>query len=164
VKFVLVDRICEYVPGSRIVTQKALSAAEEYLADHFPAFPVMPGVLMLEAMVQASAWLVRETQDFARPLVLLKSARNVTYKSFVVPGEVLTVTAECKEITAEQSVFSAQGRVGDRPTVKGRLVLRHLALTDVDAELASVQTRLVASQRAMFGQLLNTVSEPAASV
>lgn len=160
-KFVLVDRICEYDPGTRIVTQKALTAAEEYLSDHFPAFPVMPGVLMLEAMVQASAWVVRASQDFAKPLVLLKAARNVTYKSFVVPGEVLTVTAECKEMTPEQSVFMASGVVGDRPTVKGRLVLRHLALTEVDDGLSSVQTRLVEEQRATFQRMMRSVSVPA---
>lgn len=160
-KFVLVDRICEYEPGKRIVTQKALTASEEYLSDHFPAFPVMPGVLMLEAMVQASAWVVRATQDFARPLVLLKAARNVTYKSFVVPGEVLTVTAECKEMTPEQSTFAAQGVVGDRPTVKGRLVLRHLALTEVDDGLATLESQLIAQHRATFKRMLGSVTEPA---
>ncbi|MFQ5805392.1 MAG: beta-hydroxyacyl-ACP dehydratase, partial [Phycisphaerae bacterium] len=64
-KFVLVDRISELETGRRIVAHKALSLAEEYLGDHFPTFPVLPGVLMLEAMVQASAWLVREALDFA---------------------------------------------------------------------------------------------------
>ena len=44
---------------------KNLSLAEEYLSDHFPGFPVMPGVLMLEALTQAGAWLVRELEDFA---------------------------------------------------------------------------------------------------
>ncbi len=57
-KFLLVDRIESIQPGQRIVTTKALTLAEEYLADHFPAFPVMPGVLMLEALVQSAAWLV----------------------------------------------------------------------------------------------------------
>ena len=58
-RFILVDRISELEAGRRIVAHKALSLAEEYLADHFPKFPVLPGVLMLEAMVQASAWLAR---------------------------------------------------------------------------------------------------------
>ena len=65
-KFHLVDRIESLVPGKRIVTTKALSLAEEYLADHFPAFPVLPGVMMIEAMVQSAAWLVRVAQDFSR--------------------------------------------------------------------------------------------------
>ena len=63
-RFHLVDRVLELEPGERIVAIKNLSLAEEYLADHFPGFPVMPGVLMLEAMTQAAAWLVRASEDF----------------------------------------------------------------------------------------------------
>ena len=88
-KFCLVDRIESIEPGKRIVTIKALSLAEEYLADHFPIFPVMPGVLMVEAMVQSAAWLVRVEQDFSKSLILLSSARNVRYGNFVAPGMVL---------------------------------------------------------------------------
>ncbi|HOF18642.1 MAG TPA: beta-hydroxyacyl-ACP dehydratase, partial [Phycisphaerae bacterium] len=63
-KFHLVDKIESIEPGKRIVTTKALSLAEEYLADHFPAFPVLPGVMMLEALTQSAAWLTRVRQDF----------------------------------------------------------------------------------------------------
>ena len=58
-RFVLIDRIVEVRPGQSLVAVKNLSLAEEYLADHFPGFPVMPGVLMLEALTQAGAWLIR---------------------------------------------------------------------------------------------------------
>ncbi|MGW8257129.1 MAG: 3-hydroxyacyl-ACP dehydratase FabZ family protein, partial [Thermoguttaceae bacterium] len=64
-RFSLIDRIVDVELGVRISAVKTLSMAEEYLADHFPHFPVMPGVLMLEAMTQASAWLVRYSEDFA---------------------------------------------------------------------------------------------------
>ena len=56
-RFTLVDRILELQAGQEITAVKNLSLAEEYLADHFPLFPVLPGVLMLEAMTQAGAWL-----------------------------------------------------------------------------------------------------------
>jgi 3-hydroxyacyl-[acyl-carrier-protein] dehydratase len=153
VKFVLVDRIVELESGKRIVAQKALSLAEEYLADHFPRFPVLPGVLMLEAMVQACAWVVREKLDFAPSLVLLKEARNVTYKSFVAPGQVLTIEADCQELDGEQSVFAARGHVGGRETVKGRLTLRHLSLAASDGDWADVDARLRDQQRALFALL-----------
>src|SRR6185436_13561856 len=104
-KFILIDRITELVPGERITAVKALSLAEEYLADHFPRFPVMPGVLMIEALVQTSAWLVRATQDFANSMVLLAEAKNVTYKSFVSPGQVFEVSVEAKEIKPQISRF-----------------------------------------------------------
>src|SRR5262249_5360494 len=90
-KFILLDRITALEPGKRIVPDKALSLAEEYLADHFPTFPVMPGVLMLEALVQSASWLVRATTDFSHSIVVLAEARNVTYKSFVSPGRRLTL-------------------------------------------------------------------------
>ncbi|HOO16499.1 MAG: beta-hydroxyacyl-ACP dehydratase [Phycisphaerae bacterium] len=150
-KFILIDRISVLERGQRIVAHKALSLAEEYLADHFPAFPVIPGVLMLEAMVQASAWLVRDALGFAPALVLLKEARNVTYKSFVAPGEVLTIESVCKELADGQSEFAALGRVGDREIVKARLVLRHLNLADSDPALAEIDTKLREHARTLFG-------------
>src|SRR5258705_9127702 len=104
-KFILIDRITELVPGERVAAVKALSLAEEYLADHFPRFPVMPGVLMIEALVQASAWLVRATQDFACSMVLLSEAKNVTHKSFVSPGQVFQISGEAKEIAPTMSRF-----------------------------------------------------------
>ena len=53
-RFTLLDRIVEVEPGKSITAVKAVSLSEEYLADHFPRFPVLPGVFMLEAMTQAS--------------------------------------------------------------------------------------------------------------
>ncbi len=152
-KFLLVDRIVELEPGKRIVAQKALSLAEEYLADHFPRLPVLPGVLMLEALVQASAWLVRERLDFAPSLVLLKEARNVTYKSFVVPGQVLTLESTCQELDDAASTFAARGLVDGREIVKGRLTLRHLTLAAGGAEWAGLDARLRDQQRGLFGLL-----------
>ncbi len=152
-KFVLVDRICELEGGRRIVAQKCLSLAEEYLADHFPRFPVLPGVLMLEALVQASAWLVRAALDFAPALVLLKEARNVTYKSFLAPGQILTLESVCQELDPQHSVFAASGRVQDREIVKARLTLRHLNLSDAEAGMAAIDARCREQARAQFGLL-----------
>ena len=62
--FNLVDRILD-VEGDRVIRAvKNLTLGEEYLADHFPTFPVMPGVLMLQTLVEAGAWLLRLTDDF----------------------------------------------------------------------------------------------------
>ncbi|MFN0137874.1 MAG: 3-hydroxyacyl-ACP dehydratase FabZ family protein [Phycisphaerae bacterium] len=150
-RFVLIDRITELEPGKRIVAHKAVSLAEEYLADHFPTFPVLPGVFMLEALVQASAWVARAGLDFRPSLVVLKDARNVTYKSFCTPGQILTIQSECKELTAEQSVFAASGMIGDREIVKGRLTLRHLCLADSDPKMAETDEQLRQKARSLFG-------------
>lgn len=149
-KFVLIDRISELETGQRIVAHKALSLAEEYLGDHFPTFPVLPGVLMLEAMVQASAWIVRDALDFAPSLIVLKEARNVTYKSFLAPGQLLKIESDCKELTAEQSVFASRGTVAGREIVKGKLTLRHLSLADREPRLAEVDESIRRRMRELF--------------
>ena len=78
-RFQLVDRILEVEPGRRIRIVKNLTLAEEYLADHFPTFPVMPGVLMLQTLVEAAAWLLRISDDFRHSIITLREARNVKY-------------------------------------------------------------------------------------
>lgn len=146
-KFNLIDRITELVPGERIRAVKALTAAEEYLADHFPRFPVMPGVLMIEAMTQAAAWLVRKTEDFAHSMILLAEAKNVTYKSFVAPGQVLELTIEAKEIGATSSRFVGVGRRGETEVVRAHLTLRHFNLTDEDPTMQHTDRKLIADLR-----------------
>ncbi len=129
-RFLLIDRIVDFQPGARITAVKSLTMAEEYLADHFPNFPVMPGVLMLEAMTQAAAWLIRLSEDFAHSMILLKQAGNVKYGQFVEPGQLLTVTAEIISQTATETKVKAQGTVDGRTTVSGRLVLERYNLAD----------------------------------
>src|SRR5712664_1908049 len=65
VKFNLIDKI-ELLTDERIVAVKYVSLAEEYLADHFPTFPVLPGVMMLEALTQAAGWLLHRRHRFAK--------------------------------------------------------------------------------------------------
>ncbi len=146
-RFTLVDRIIELEPGKRIVAVKAVSLAEEYLGDHFPTFPVLPGVLMLEALVESAAWLVRQHEDFAHSLVLLKEAKNVTYRSFVKPGHLLRVEASCRQLAPDGSEFTGTGRCDDTEVVKARFALRHLRLADRDPRMAETDARLVAAAR-----------------
>src|ERR1700678_4053219 len=131
-RFVLIDRIVELNTGKSMVAVKNLSMAEEYLADHFPGFPVMPGVLMLEAMTQAGAWLIRASEDFAHSVVTLKEARNVKYANFVRPGQMLTVTAEVLGQDDRETKLKAQGTVDGQTVVSARLVLERYNLAADD--------------------------------
>lgn len=90
--FELVDRVLEQ-SADRIVTIKHVSAAEEYLQDHFPTFPVLPGVMMLEAMVQAGRTLADRDRTDSTPLVLSR-VRALKYGKFVKPGATLQVRVE----------------------------------------------------------------------
>jgi 3-hydroxyacyl-[acyl-carrier-protein] dehydratase len=152
-KFVLIDRITELVPGERISAVKALTLAEEYLADHFPTFPVMPGVLIFQALVEASAWLVRETEGYAHSMLLLAEAKNVTYKSFVSPGQTLEVTVEAKGIQPAASRFVGTGRCGETEMIKAHWSLRHFNLADEDPSLADLDRRLIEAARRQVGLL-----------
>ena len=67
-RFTLIDQITLLEPDKKIEAVKNVTLSEEYLQDHFPRFPVLPGVLMLEALTQASAWLIRVSEDFALDL------------------------------------------------------------------------------------------------
>lgn len=137
-------------PGVRVRAVKGLTLAEEYLGDHFPTFPVLPGVLMIEALVEASAWLVRATEDFAHSLVVLSEARNVTYKSFVSPGRVLELEVKARKIEAASSEFEGLGRCGDEEMVKGRWTLAHSNLADRDPAMADVDRTIVENMRRQF--------------
>ncbi len=142
-RFSLIDRIVELEPGVRITAVKALTMAEEYLADHFPHFPVMPGVLMLETLTQAGAWLVRASEDFAHSIVVLKQVNNAKYAQFVEPGQTLTVTAELLSLGDGEAKLKAYGTVGGRIIVSGRLILAcyNLADSNPQQETADAATR-----------------------
>ncbi len=152
-RFLLLDRILQLEPGRRIVTRKALTGAEEYLADHFPRFPVMPGVLMLEAMVQSAAWLVHASNDFSHSLVLLSEAKNVTYRSFVVPGDVLEIEVSARQIGPTRSEFTGMGRCDGQDVVKARLALTHQNLADEDMTRSQRDARMIAWHRERFALL-----------
>jgi 3-hydroxyacyl-[acyl-carrier-protein] dehydratase len=152
-RFTLIDRITGLEPNAKITAVKNLSLAEEYLADHFPGFPVMPGVLMLEAMTQASAWLIRASEDFAHSVVLLKEARNVKYAQFVEPGQTLEVTAEVIEQDGRQTKLKAQGTVAGQSAVSARLVLERYNLADEDPSRGLADDVVKSKLRELFALL-----------
>jgi 3-hydroxyacyl-[acyl-carrier-protein] dehydratase len=137
-------------PGKSVQAIKNLSLAEEYLGDHFPQFPVLPGVLMLEAMVQASAWLVRVSEDFQHSVIVLRQARNVSYGNFVAPGDTITVETEAIKIEPQFSSFKSQCLMGGANVVRARLDLEHYNLSDRHPHWAEQDERLLDHFRRQF--------------
>lgn len=152
-RFALVDQIIEFEPGKSIIAVKSPSLAEEYLQDHFPLFPVMPGVLMLESMYQTAAWLLRITDDFSHSLVLLKEARNVKYSGFVRPGQTLRVTATVQSREDAESKFKVEGRVDGELAVSARLILNQSNLADDDPSQEMVDKHICRCLRHELRQL-----------
>ncbi len=128
--------------GRRLSAVKNVSLAEEYLADHFPTFPVLPGVLLLEGLVESASWLVRTQQEFAHSMVLLEMARNVKYKSFLAPGSQVVYTVEAKTIEERVSSFSGYGTVDGATILEARFGLRHFNLAERDPAWAAVDAEL----------------------
>ena len=141
-RFWLLDAIQEVAPNERLVAVKNVSYSEEYLQDHFPEFPVLPGVFMLEAATQAAAWLLRLSDDMAHSVIALKEAKNIKYADFVAPGRQLRV--EVTQIKKEDrlATFKVAGIMADKTSLSGRIVLERYNLADSDPTLADVDYRL----------------------
>src|SRR4030042_1371566 len=97
-RFILIDKVVSLEAGKEIKAVKNVSLSEEYLADHFPTFPVLPGVLLLEGLIESASWLVRRTENYAHSMILLEQARNVKYKSFLAPGSQIEYTVQARTI------------------------------------------------------------------
>lgn len=138
--FNLVDAVVEQ-SELRIVTIKQVSLAEEYLQDHFPDFPVLPGVMMIESIVQAARRMLEARAPGQR--LVLGAVRALKYGSFVKPGDALRVEVTLHkdladgsfEVKAEGTAVRAWATPGappgpDRTAVSGRLVMRPVRLGD----------------------------------
>ncbi|USN98948.1 MAG: polyketide synthase dehydratase domain-containing protein [Phycisphaeraceae bacterium] len=130
-RFDLVDAVLEQSDNA-IVTIKHVTGAEEYLQDHFAGFPVLPGVLMLEAMVQAGRRLAETGRDPALPPLVLGAVRGLKYGRFVPPGCSLVVRVErgdagedgSIEIRGVADVREPDGSMSGQKAASGRLTLR----------------------------------------
>ena len=141
-KFNLVDSVVE-ITDERIVAVKQVTLAEEYLADHFPSFPVLPGVMMLEAMTQAAAWVLHRRRNFACSMAVLKEAKNVKFGHFVAPGDALIVELEFNKATETGgATFKASGTVADAIALSARIEMAYFNLADRQPELASVDDKV----------------------
>src|SRR5688572_7610080 len=143
-RYQLVDRLLDLEPGKRIRMVKNLTLGEEYLADHFPTFPVMPGVLMLQTLVESAAWLLRLSEDFKHSVITLREVRNVKYGNFMEPGRSLIVSVEIAEpaLGASGEVSCrGKGEVDGVATVSARFSVTRYNLRDRNPAWQSVDER-----------------------
>jgi 3-hydroxyacyl-[acyl-carrier-protein] dehydratase len=132
--FQFIDAVAEVEPGRRLVALKCVSLGEDYLRDHFPKFPVLPGVLMLECMFQASAWLLRVTEDFSKSTAVLSEAQAVRFRGLVRPGQTLQVAVDWEQVATEGTRFKTRGSIlgQSEPVVTATLLVRSFNLADQD--------------------------------
>ena len=114
--FLLVDRVEEVSPGVRAVGTKNVTQNEPFFQGHFPDYPVMPGVLIVEAMAQVGAVGVMSNEEFRGKLALFAGIDNVRFRRQVIPGDVLRMEVEISRLKG------AIGRGHGRATVSGERV------------------------------------------
>jgi 3-hydroxyacyl-[acyl-carrier-protein] dehydratase len=149
-RFNLVDRIVAVEPGRSLRAVKQLTLGEEYLADHFPTFPVMPGVLMLQTLVEAGSWLLRATDDFLYSMVALREVKNVKYGTFMEPGRRLEISVEQLERDGRTAIFKGKGECEGQATVVARFALACYSLRDHDPALQEVDEHLIQELRKRY--------------
>ncbi|WP_437204765.1 3-hydroxyacyl-ACP dehydratase FabZ family protein [Planctomicrobium sp. SH664] len=152
-RFLLLDKITELQPGESISAVKNLSLAEEYLQDHFPGFPVMPGVLLVEALVQTSAWLMRATENFQYSTVVLKEAKAVKFSYFVSPGKTLKITSSVHKKGDREWTFKAAGEVDGISTVSARLTLEQSNVIEKYPQLTNADSQQTEKMKEIFAVL-----------
>ena len=142
-RYWLLDKIRSYKPEVELSAVKNVTMTEEYLADHFPEFPVLPGVFMLEAATQAGAWLLRLSENFAHSVISLKEAKNIKYADFVAPGQSLEVTVSMVKKDDRLATLKVEGQIAGRQTLSGRIVLERYNLVDRDPVLRDADERII---------------------
>ena len=123
--FLLVDKVVSCDPGKRIVALKNITINEPFFAGHFPHHPVMPGVLIIEALAQAAAILTfkthaRKADD--NSVYYFVGIDNARFKKPVMPGDTLELNVEIKRFTRGIWWFSAHARVADQVVTEAELM------------------------------------------
>ena len=154
-KFILIDKIVKIETAKEIITTKNVSLSEEYLADHFPVFPVLPGVFLLQGLIESACWLVRHSQNFANSMVLLAQAKNVKYKSFAAPGMQIQYTVAAKDIEENISSFVGSGECNGESIVDARFSLRHFNLAEKESRLAIEDAYIIERLKEQYRLLYN---------
>jgi 3-hydroxyacyl-[acyl-carrier-protein] dehydratase len=161
-RFHLIDRIECWEPGKSLRAKKFLALGEEYLADHFPRFPVMPGVLMLQSVVEAAAWLWRVTSDFQHPVIVLREVRNIKYGTFMQPGRRMDVTVELAKQDGDTATFKGRGTDdAGQQTVSAQFLLHGYRLADRGPAGAAADEQLLRHWKSRWSLLTGALGKKA---
>lgn len=136
-RFLLVDRILELERGKRASGVKNVTMSEEFLAYHFPDMPIMPGVLIVEALVQLADWLIREHSDFTR-IGLPIAFDRLKFRHLVRPGDQLLLEVAIVSQDEEQAAVHGTAACNGKTMATANFSLR---LLPIDCFLSSEEAR-----------------------
>jgi 3-hydroxyacyl-[acyl-carrier-protein] dehydratase len=122
--FQLIDRIVDInLADRKISTEATVPTTSTIFEGHFPGFPLMPGVLLIETMAQTSGWLVVGVNRFER-MPFLAAVKDAKFRSFVAPGQKLSVKAELVHDGSGYAITKASIALGDKPICDAELTFR----------------------------------------
>ncbi len=119
--FLLIDTIEELEPGKRAVGKKCVSYNEHYFAGHFPEEPVMPGVLIVEALAQVGAAAILSQTEFHGKTAYFAAINSAKFRRKVVPGDVLLLETEIIKVKGPIGIGAAKAYVGEKLAVQAEL-------------------------------------------
>jgi 3-hydroxyacyl-[acyl-carrier-protein] dehydratase len=124
--FLLVDRVLSMTPGKSIVALKNVTFNEAHFVGHFPQYPVMPGVLVVEAMAQAGgvlAWESAQAEERSVEILFLAGLEEVRFKRPVRPGDQLILKAELEKFRRGLWRFACVAEVGSEQAAEARILM-----------------------------------------
>lgn len=120
--FLLIDRVEEIVEGEKVIATKNVSYNEPFFAGHFPQEPVMPGVLIVEAMAQAGAVAILSMDEFKGKTAYFGGIKNAKFKKKVVPGDVLRLEVSIEKLKCNAGIGVGTAYVGDKVAAQAEII------------------------------------------
>lgn len=120
--FLLLDKVTYMEPGKKVIAYKNVTANEYFFQGHFPEEPVMPGVLIIEALAQAGAVAILSKEEFKGKIAFFGGINKAKFRKKVVPGDTLRLEAEIVKIKGPAGLGKAVAYVGDKKAAEGELL------------------------------------------
>ena len=120
--FLLIDRVEEIVEGEKVIATKNVSYNEPFFAGHFPQEPVMPGVLIIEALAQTGAVCALSADEYKGKIAFLGGVNKAKFRGKVVPGDVLRLEVSIEKLKRNAGIGVGTAYVGDKVAAQAEII------------------------------------------